>query len=55
MGRLTVERDHTTHRWVVRKGGDWVDDFPEFGWPLAFAEALRLAKLSGLSVDEVYL
>lgn len=53
MGRLTVERDHTTHRWVVRKGGDWVDDFPEFGWPLAYAHARRLAVMDGLGIEEI--
>ena len=53
MGRLTVTRDHCTHRWVVRKGGDWVHDWPEFCWPLAFAEARRIAVMDGLGIEDI--
>jgi len=53
MGRLTATRDHCTHRWVVRKGGDWVEDWPEFCWKPAYKEAFRLAKLDGLSIEGV--
>lgn len=53
MGRLTVTRDHCTHRWVVRKGGDWVEDYPEFCQPLAFAHAFRLAVQDGLGIEEI--
>jgi hypothetical protein len=53
MGRLTVTRDHSTHRWVVRKGGDWVHDWPERCWHLAYAYAWQTAVMESLSIEGV--
>ena len=53
MGRLTVNRNHHTHRWEVRKGGDMIHDWPEFCWPIAYAHARYVATLDGLSIEEI--
>ena len=53
MGRLTVTRNRCNGRWEVRKGGDGVHDWPEFCWPLAYAQAFRLAVTDGLGIEDI--